>query len=215
MSWSQSSFVVALGIALGSLWGGASSPAAQAPATEPLLAEAREAAGQGHYEEAARAYALARAAGREGLDTELALASWQAGHDGEALDVLRRSDEDEAALLAHAIRRSLDPALVLAFDHESRARILADVADAQRALDASQVLLWISALASTASVLALVWPEAPCDGGCAPGRHDAAAGLGIASLGTLAIGLTLVIVGQAQRTSAESPLRVDASGLRF
>ena len=213
MSSSWSSLVV-LGIALGSVVGVAAPAAAQTPAAEAFLTEAREAAAQGHYEEAARAFALARAAGREGIDTELALASWQAGHDGEALDVLRRSDEDEAALLAHAIQRSLDPALVLAFDHESRARILADVGDAQRALDASQAFLWISALSSTASVLALVWPEAPCEGGCGP-RLDAAAGLGIASLGTLAIGLTLVIVGQAQRASAESPLRADASGLRF
>lgn len=190
----------------------ASPSVASAQTREDLVASARSAARHGDYEEAVRGYAQARAVGAGGLDTELALASWQAGQDGFALDVLAGSTEEEAPLLAHAIRAELDPALVLTLAPSTRRDIGAQLTDAAIAFDASQVLMWTSALGTTAAVLSFAWPET-CQGACDETKLHVAGALGLGALTTLAAGLTLAIVGHVGRASAVSPLRADARGV--
>ncbi len=186
---------------------------AQGATRAELVASARSAASRGAYEDAVRGYSQARASGGSGLDVELALASWQAGQDGFALDVLAQSREDEAPLLAHAMRADLDPALVLTLRPDTRRDLIAQLAIAQAELDASQGLVWASALAATGTMLAFLWPTGACQGACDDVRLHTAGALGLVSLSTLAAGLTLAIAGRVTRAGAASPLRADARGV--
>jgi hypothetical protein len=181
------------------------------PAVTAHLQRGRAAASDGDYELAARELAMARANGAEGVDVEVALASWRAGQDGAALEVLALSPEPEAPLLAYAMRRGLEPALALMLSPTARHDVSSALAVADAELVAAQVLGWSAAIGGTASLVTLIWPDG-CQSRCDPTRYDVAAGLGFGSIATLAASLTLAIFGVVQREEAESPLRLDASG---
>lgn len=182
------------------------------PAATAHLQRGRAAASDGDYETAARELAMARTAGAGGVDVEVALATWRAGQDGAALEVLALSPEPEAPLLAHAMRRGLEPALALTLSSTTRHDVAAALAIADAELAAAQVLAWSAAIGGTASLVTLLWPDG-CQSPCDATRYEVAAGLGFGSIATLAASLTLAIVGVVQREDAESPLRVDAGGL--
>jgi len=181
-------------------------------ATAAHLQRGRAAASDGDYDTAARELAMARVAGAGGVDLEVALASWRAGQDGAALEILASSPEPEAPLLAHAMRRGLDPARALTLSSTTRHDVAAALAIADTELVAAQVLGWSAAIGGTASLVTLLFPDS-CQSHCDATRYDVAAGLGLGSIATLVGSLTLAIVGVVQRESAESALRVDASGL--
>jgi hypothetical protein len=154
---------------------------------------------------------MARAGGA-GVDVEVALASWQAGHDGAALEILVLSPEPEAPLLAHAMRCGLEPALALTLSPTMRHDVAAALAVADAALVAAQVLGWSAAIGGAASLVTLFLPDG-CQSHCDATGNDVATGIGFGAIATLAASLTLAVVGVVQREGAESPLRVDASGL--
>jgi hypothetical protein len=190
----------------------ASAAFAQDATPSSHVARGRAAARDGDFELAAEELAAAQAGGAPGLDLELALAAWQAGHDADALRVLSGSAEPAADLLSHALRRDLDPARVLSLPRESLRNISSELSLARTELVAAQVLAWTSALGGSASLAVELLAPRSCQSGCRSDAVEISVGLALGSLAALLGSIALASVGSLRRDVAESMLRLDAAG---